>query len=102
MIASDVIRAGLLGSIPAAALMGVLGLEHLYVIALPAGTSSTVSLDGRRRTRVRRSGPPMRVVSPPSDARTGSGQPVGLGNLCGFDRKTRCDLSNRTVGADLA
>jgi len=44
MIASDVIRAGLLGSIPAAALMGVLGLEHLYVIALPAGTSSTVSL----------------------------------------------------------
>ena len=42
MIASDVIRAGLLGSIPAAALTGALRLEHLYAVALLAGTFSAI------------------------------------------------------------
>jgi MFS family permease len=42
MIASDVIRAGVLGSIPAAALAGALRLEHLYVVALLAGTFSAI------------------------------------------------------------
>jgi MFS family permease len=42
MIASDVIRAGLLGSIPAAAWAGALHLEQLYVVALLAGTFSAI------------------------------------------------------------
>ncbi len=42
MIVCDVVRAGLLGSIPAAALAGVLRLEHLYVAALLAGTCSAI------------------------------------------------------------
>src|SRR5258708_36262633 len=42
MIASDVIRAGLLGSIPAAAFLGSWRLEHLYVVALLAGTFSAI------------------------------------------------------------
>ena len=42
MIASDAIRAGLLGSIPATTLAGALRLEHLYAVAMLAGTFSAI------------------------------------------------------------
>jgi MFS family permease len=42
MIFCDVVRAGLLGSIPAAALTGVVRLEHLYAVAFLAVTFSAI------------------------------------------------------------
>jgi MFS family permease len=42
MLVCDLVRAGLLGSIPTAALAGVLRLEHLYAVAFLAGTFSAI------------------------------------------------------------